>query len=388
MAPSVLICAGEASSDLHARDVILALRQASPEIALFGMGGPCMRAVGFEAQVRAEDVSVAGLTEVVWALPRLWGCLRRLVELARSRRPCVALLLDLPDFNLRLARRLKALGIPVVYYIGPQVWAWRKGRLKILQQLVDDMLVILPFEEAFYRRHGMPARFVGHPLVQQQGPPPDAAGRQRARQRLGVGDTPCIAILPGSRAKELSRHLPEMLAAMHALSAELGQTLQVLLPVASTLSRAAVEQLMSRQLPAAGGRLDLHLLDGEAPLALLAADVAVVCSGTATLQAALQGRPMVVVYRVSRLTYAILRRLVDLPYIGLVNLIAQRPLVAELLQEKFCVENLVREVRRLLPTTQGGVAHAAMQQELLDLRAHLGAKPTAQLVAQAVLQHE
>ncbi len=379
MSPSVMICAGEASSDLHACDVISALRRRAPDVALFGMGGPGMRALGFEAAVRAEEVSVAGLTEVFWALPRLWGCLRRLERLAAARRPVAALLLDLPDFNLRLARRLKRLGIRVVYYISPQVWAWRQGRVKQIRAYVDAMLVILPFEEDFYRRRGIAARFVGHPLVQQHGRAPDAAARKAAREGLQLGAELCVAVLPGSRHKELQRHLPTMLAAMQQLHQRLQRPIQVLLPVAPTLDWEAVQRL----LPPAVAGLSLRRLRGQACEALLAADVAVVCSGTATLQAALMGRPMVVVYKVSALTFVLLRLLVRLPHVALVNLIAGRRLVPELLQGNFTAAKVVNQLQALLPGS--GLRHARLQTQLLQLRTQLGAQPTAELVAAAVM---
>ena len=381
VAGPVMICAGEASADAHARDVIVALRARQPHLQIFGMGGRAMREVGFDAVVRAEEVAVAGLTEVVRALPRLVGSMRRLVRLARLRRPQVALLLDLPDFNLRLARRLGRLGIRVVYYISPQVWAWRRGRLRQIQAYVDEMLVILPFEAEFYRQHGVTAHYVGHPLAEQLAATA-AAAPAAARQRLGVDATPTLALLPGSRAHEIARHLPIMLQAARRLQQHLGQPLQVLLPVASTIDPAQIERL----LPAASDGLRFCLLDGQATAALQAAELAVVCSGTATLQAALLGRPMVVVYRVSAVTYQILRRLVQLPHIALVNLIAGRRLVPELVQQDFSTERLVAELRRLWPGEADAVAaHARMQEDLGALRQHLGAQPTAARVAGRVL---
>ena len=292
---SVLIVAGEASADLHGARVMSALAARRSDVHVFGVGGAAMRAAGLDAVVRAEELSVAGLTEVLLALPRILGILRMLARLAAERRPAVAILIDMPDFNLRLAKRLKALGIPVVYYISPQLWAWRPKRVAQIRAHVDRMLVILPFEEEFYRRHEVPAEFVGHPLVEELPPPRE---RQAARTDLGFVGTrgPVIALLPGSRKQEIARHLPLMLAALQLLRQTI-PTAQALIPIASTIPRALVEAMVARS------GVEVTLLDGHATEVLSAADVAVVCSGTATLQTALLLRPMVVVYRVSALTY-------------------------------------------------------------------------------------
>ncbi len=369
---SVLIVAGEASADLHGARVLRELRGRRPDVRVFGVGGDAMRAEGLEAVVRAEDISVAGLTEVLFAIPRILRILRRLAALAAERRPSAAVLIDLPDFNLRLARRLKALGVPVVYYISPQVWAWRQRRVAQIRALVDRMLVILPFEEDFYRTHGVPAEFVGHPLVEELPPPCD---RATARAALGLpAGGPVVALLPGSRKQEIARHLPLMLEGLRRVRERFPGT-RAVIPVASTIPRALVEARVA----AAG--VDATLLDGQATEALSAADAAVVCSGTATLQTALLLRPMVVVYRVSWLTYHILKRLVRVAHIALVNLIAGRTLVPELIQDAFTAGTVASELERLLASD---VERARVETELAALRAKLGEKGAAERVAEVV----
>lgn len=370
---SVLIIAGEASADLHGARVLHELRARSPSTRVFGVGGEAMRAEGLEAVYRAEDISVAGLTEVLLAIPRILRILRDLGRVAAERRPKVAVLIDLPDFNLRLARRLKALGIPVVYYISPQVWAWRPKRVSQIRELVDRMLVILPFEEDFYRVHGVAAEFVGHPLVEELPPPSD---RATARAALGMppGDGPVVALLPGSRKQEIERHLHLMLAGLAQLRLRFPNA-RALLPVASTVPRALIEAGVQR----AG--VEVTLLDGQASEALAAADAAVVCSGTATLQTALLLRPMVVVYRVSWLTYHILKRLVRVAHIALVNLIAGRTLVTELIQGGFTAGTVAAELERLLTDD---AARRSLEDDLAALRQRLGERGAAERVAEVV----
>ena len=374
--PSILIVAGEASADMHGARVMHALRAARPDLLVFGAGGEAMRAEGLDSVCRAEDISVAGLTEVVFAIPRLLGVLKRLAEQARLRRPRAAVLIDLPDFNLRLAARLKRLGVPVVYFISPQVWAWRQGRVHEIRRLVDKMLVILPFEQAFYRQHGVDAEFVGHPLVEQL---PEGASRAEARCALALPDdgAPLVALLPGSRHKEITRHLPLMLAGV-AEARRSVPNLRAVIPIASTIPRALIERCVAK----AG--VTATLIDGRATEVLIAADAAVVCSGTATLQTALLLRPMVVVYRVSWLTYQILKRMVKVAYITLVNLIAGRGVVTELIQREFTPAAVARELLRLLSSES---ARTTMTADFAAIRHELGGKGAALRVAEVVLDY-
>ncbi len=370
----LMVAAGEASGDLHAADVLAELRRRRPELRAFGMGGPRLEAAGLERLFDAREISVMGIAEVWPRLPRIWRVFRALARAARERRPAAALLVDVPDFNLRLARKLRAAGIPVVFYVSPTVWAWRRGRVRQIARDVDRMLCILPFEEEFYRAHGVRARYVGNPVVEQVPPPGAAEGFRRA---LGLDEArPTLALLPGSRPSELHRLLPTMVESAALLQRERPE-LQIVVPVAPGLDRAPVEQAFSAR--------GLHptLVDGRAAEVVGASDVAVVASGTATLETALMLRPMVVVYRMSALSWAIGRLLVRVAFVSLVNLLSGRRLVPELLQAELRPEAVANEVRRLWGP---GRARDAQLEGLLALRARLGNGPTASRVADEVLE--
>ena len=315
-----MMVAGEASADLHGSELVKELNKRGCH-ETYGVGGSAMRALGFQAHYPAEAISVAGLTEVVFALPRLIRMLRGLVELAVERQPDLIVLIDLPDFNLRLAKRLKRRGFKVVYYISPQLWAWRKKRVELIRRYVDRMLVILPFEEAFYREHKVSVDFVGHPLVEEV---QDVMSPSEARNHFELQpDAKVLALLPGSRRKEVERLLPTMLETFQRLRIT-HPHLVGLIPIASTLQAWLRDQAPAELLKG------VEFIREQAPEVVRAADAAIVCSGTSTLQTALLATPMVIVYRVSWLTFAILRRLVKVAHIGLVNLIAGRRLVPNL----------------------------------------------------------
>jgi len=269
----LLIVALEASADLHGAAVLRELQALRPGLRAFGAGGPRMRAAGFEALIRAEDHSVMGFAEVLPALPRILDAIDALRDAARDRRPAAALLIDSPDFNLRLARRLRELRIPIAYFIGPSVWAWRRYRVRQIARDVARMLVILPFEARFYAEHGVPAVYVGNPVADAQG------GESFLPPRALTG---VLALLPGSRPQEIRRIWPPMLAAARALRQSHPQ-LSLLVPVAPTIDRSLL-----------GDVPDVELLDGHAPEVLARADAAIVASGTATLEAALALTPLVV----------------------------------------------------------------------------------------------
>ena len=371
MTQSVLVIAGEASADMHGAAVVQQLNALRPDVEIFGIGGAAMRQAQFEAVAPAEDIAVAGLTEVLWALPRLWRLLRRLVALAEQRRPNVAVLIDLPDFNLRLARRLKKLGIPVLYYISPQVWAWRPKRVQQIRAVVDQMLVILPFEKTFYEQHKVPVQFVGHPLVDAL---PVSPNKDAARRALRLQGLQVLALLPGSRKAEVARHLPLMLQGVRRLQKDF-PALHPVIPVASTVSRGVIEDLVRQ------AHVEATIVNGQATEVLCAADAAVVCSGTATLQAGLLARPMVIVYRVSFLTYHILKRLVRVAHIGLVNLVAGKRLFPELIQNAFTADNMAQALTPLLQNT------TPLDAEFANLRQNLGQGGAAKRVTQAVLEY-
>jgi lipid-A-disaccharide synthase len=372
--PRILVVAGEASGDTHAAELVAALQARRPDLTFFGMGGSRLAARGVELLFDAREVSVMGITEVLPKLPRILQVMRGLATAAAERRPACAILVDIPDFNLRLARKLKALGIPVAYYVAPMIWASRPGRAKTIKERVDRMLCILPFEEDFYRKAGVPARYVGSPVVEQV-PAPDSA--THFRQQLGLSESaPTLALLPGSRMSEIRRILPTLVGAAKQLATE-RPGLQVVVPVAPTIPR---EEIISRF---EGSGLRPVLVDGRAPEVVGASDVAVVASGTATLEAGLMLRPLVVVYRVSFLTYLVARLLLKVAHVALVNLLANRRLVPELLQGDMTPERITSEVRRVWGP---GAPREEMVRGLAEVRGRLGGPGAAHRAAEAVLE--
>lgn len=317
----LMVVAGEASGDQHAADLLTALARRRPGLRAFGMGGPKLERAGLELAFSAQEISVMGVVEVLPKLPRILDVMGQLAALARARRPQVAVLVDAPDFNLRLAAKLKPLGVKVVQYVSPTVWAWREGRTKTIARVTDELLCILPFEEAFLRARGVNAHYVGNPVVEQLPPlgPP-----AQFRAQLGLRpDVRTLAVLPGSRRSELAR-LGALMATVARRVVEQAPT-QLVVPVAPGLPREFV------QAPFAG--LDVRFVEGQAAACVGASDVALVASGTATLEAALMQRPLVCVYRVAPLTYAVGKALVrGLQHFCLVNLLAEERLVPELLQ--------------------------------------------------------
>lgn len=332
----VLISAGEASGENYGALLIPELRKAlGREAKFFGVGGERMRAAGCEIVVDSKRVAVVGITEVIKHIPRIYREFFRMVAAVRQQPPDLAVLIDFPDFNLRLARRLHRMGVPVVYFVSPQLWAWKKRRIRRVQRYVDRMLVIFPFEEGYYRERGVEAEYVGHPLADLS---PPQISREELSRNLGVNAAKhWIALLPGSRHREVLLNLPIILEA----AARLGTGHEFLLPVASTLTR----DWMKAQL--AQSKVPIHLLD-DARVALLHARASIVASGTATVEAALIGNPFVVVYRLSRLSYEIGRRFVKLKNYAMVNLIAGREIVPELIQSDFTAEKVASEIETLV----------------------------------------
>jgi lipid-A-disaccharide synthase len=335
----ILLSAGEASGDTYGAQLVEALRRLSPNAKFFGMGGEQMRGAGCELLVQAHEVAVVGLVEVLTHLPHIRRQFHRLVAEAERRRPDVAVLIDFPDFNLRLARELHRLGIPVFYFVSPQIWAWRTGRVKQIKKYVRKMIVIFPFEQDFYRRHGVDVTYVGHPLAHL--PPPEISREDFAAQNHLDSSRPWIALLPGSRKKEVLLNLPEMLGAARLLASH-PEGFEFVLPVASTLD----ESWLRRQLALAGE--DVRLTH-DARAALKHSRAAVVASGTATVEAALAGAPFTVVYRLAPLTWLLGRRLVSLDTFAMPNLIAGRRIVPELIQKDFTAANIVREIQSIIP---------------------------------------
>lgn len=328
-----LISAGEASGDTYGALLMEALRRHDATFECAGVGGERMRLAGCDLVVQARDVSVVGLAEVISHIPKIYSEFRKLLRDVDRRRPDAAILVDFPDWNFRLARELHRRHIPVVYYVSPQLWAWRAGRIDLVRRYVRKMLVIFPFEEDWYRKRGVEAQYVGHPLRELPKPfPPPLRSPQTA-----------IALLPGSRRKEIALNLPVMLQAAR----QLGREFQFLLPVASTVSSEWVVDLIQRSL---GDDPGVNLkLESDARVVLAQSRAAVVSSGTATLEAALIGTPFVMVYRVSPLTWHLGRRLVDVPFFAMPNLIAGREVVPELVQDRFTAENTVEGLREIIP---------------------------------------
>jgi lipid-A-disaccharide synthase len=378
MSKKIFISAGEASGEHYGALLIAALKQrmnaAGEDAQFIGMGGERMVAAGLERVVRSEDMAVMGITEVIRHLPRIYREFRKLKAAIQQQRPDVAILIDFPDIHFKLARELHRLGVPVIFFVSPQLWAWKKGRIRLVQKYVSKMLVIFPFEEPFYRTRGVEAEFVGHPLAEL--PLPTISLEEFAAANALDPAKTWIGLLPGSRPKEIRDNLPEMLRAAALLAGDY----QFLFPLAATLNREQREQ--ARQLVEAHRKgLTVRLIDdigaegavghtaGGPRAALFHARASVIASGTATLEAALIGNPFVVVYRVSPLTYAIAKRVVTVDHVAMANLIAGKRVVPELIQSDFTAENIVQQLRPLL---SDGPARQSMMEELARIRGLLG----------------
>jgi lipid-A-disaccharide synthase len=372
---SILIVAGERSGDVYGAELAKALRERLGSVEVFGCGGDAMRQAGVETVVDAHAISTAGIVEVIARLPRVLRAFRVLLEAVDRRRPGLAVLIDFPDFNLRLAKKLKPRGVPVIYFVSPQIWAWRKGRLKQIRATVSKMLCIFDFEEAIYRAAGIPVEYVGHPLV-------DLARPQMTREGFFThasldGSRPTVALLPGSRAKEVGHILPTLLEAARLLT--LDRQVQFVIPIAATLDSTWVDSMVKGF---AAGRAAIHTVAHATHDTLHYSDVAVVASGTATVEAALHERPMVVVYRVSPLTWLVGKLLVDVPHYSMVNLLAGKPLVEELMQSNFTAANVAAHVQYLLDHP---AARDTMARELGALRTRLGPGGAIARAADAII---
>ena len=366
----ILLSCGETSGDLYAGELVRELHLREPGIEVFGLGGDRLAAQGADLLAHVKDLAVVGLLEVVSHLRSLRRVFDRVLAEVDRQRPDVAVLVDYPDFNLRLARHLRRRGVRVVYYVSPQVWAWRRGRLDTIRKTVDHMLVIFPFEEALYREAGVPVTFVGHPLVDLVHPPADKRGFV---QGLGLdAERPIVALLPGSRPKEIAHNLPPLAGAVEKLAAKRPE-LQFLLALAPSLSFRAVADAL--------GSLPVHIVANQAQGVLASGTVSVVASGTATVEAALLGAPMVVVYRLAPLTYLLGRRLVKVPHFAMANLIAGARVVPEVIQRELTPERVAAEVRALLDAP---ARREVMRAGLAEVRRRLG-EPGASGRAAAVV---
>lgn len=361
----VMLVAGEASGDLHGANLVRAMRQLAPDLRFCGMGGRELRLAGVEVLYDAAGLAVVGVTEVLSHLGDILRARRTLIERMRRQPPALLILIDYPDFNLWLARTAKKLGIPILYYISPQLWAWRSGRVRTIRRLVDRVAVILPFEQEFYARHGLTVDFVGHPLVDTVRPSLD---RQQfmAAQAIDPGNG-LVGLLPGSRRKEITALLPDFLAGAELLARESARPLTFLIPLASTIDRGLLDQYGLTQWQ---GRLDIRVISDDRYSMMAACDAVIAASGTVMLELALLDVPAVAAYRTSRNTYRLGRLLIrHITHFTLVNLIGGRTIIPELLQDEITPERIAHELRRLLDDRE---ARQEVLAGLAEVRQRLG----------------
>jgi len=372
-----MMVAGERSGDVYGASLAHALNARIGNLKVFGCGGEAMRAAGVETVVDLHQVALIGISEVVSGLPKAYAAMRRLVEESVRRKPAFAILIDSPSFNLRLAKRLKRQGIPVIYFVSPQIWAWKKWRIKKIKRCVDKMLCLFDFEEEIYRKAGVPVEYVGHPLV-------DVAGSRHTREeffsRAGLDpNLPTVALLPGSRKTEVTSNLPTMLDAATRLA--LSRPIQFAVAAAPTLDPRWIEALVASGYV---GQATVRTLSDATHEALMYADVAVVASGTATIEAALCERPMVVVYRVSPFTALCAKLMIDVPFYSMVNLLAGKPVVPELIQDDFDAASLAARVESLLDDSE---ARNQMVQGLREVKSRLGPGGAIERAAEAIVRY-
>jgi lipid-A-disaccharide synthase len=391
--PKILIVAGEASGDHHAARLVAALREQEPRAEFSGIGGEEMSAQGVRILVPASELAVVGLAEVVRHLPAVWRGLRAIGKALKTERPDLVILVDFPDFNFWVARLAKFYRVPVLYYISPQVWAWRTYRARTISRLTDRVVVIFPFEADFYRQRGIPVTYVGHPLREILPPLPDRRALL-AKWNLDP-DRLTLALLPGSRAGEIQRHLPAMLQAAALIRQAIPRT-QFILPLASTAPTELVKRMVAEvvgedveqpppavQTQARAPMPHLKIIFGQSYQALAAAHLAIVASGTATVEAALAGTPSVIVYKVSPLTFKVGRWLVRVPHVGMANLLAGERLFPELLQDDFTSARLAREVLGLIRDRE---RLAALRRGLERIVGRLGGPGASARAARAALE--
>jgi lipid-A-disaccharide synthase len=367
----ILISAGEASSDRYAAMLVEELRRMWPGARFFGCAGPRMRAAGVEPVIEAESLAVVGLVEVIGHLPRIWGQYRKLIAAAQKTRPRLAILTDSPDFHLRVARRLKKLGVPVVYLVAPQVWAWRKGRIPLMRRTIDRLLCIFPFEEAFFRQNGIAAEYIGHPLAGQVRPMLEKSEFFR-KHRLAPGRQ-LVTVLPGSRKGEAARHLPALIDAVERIYRQ--RVTHFLLPASETTGAAFFRERI--------GRAPIQVIEGETWEAIAHADLALAASGTVTIEAALAGTPMITFYKVNAVSWLLGRLLLRVPFYSMVNLVAERAIVPELMQNRMTGKELAANALWLL---QDDAMRSRMRQDLAEVAGRLAGDGQAMAKAAALVE--
>ncbi|HWZ96517.1 MAG TPA: lipid-A-disaccharide synthase [Candidatus Dormibacteraeota bacterium] len=367
----ILLSAGEASGDMYAARLVVELKKHA-DIEIFGMGGTQMRGASVDVITDYSEVNVLGITEILSHLPQLRNAMRNLVSQARARKPALAILTDFPGFHLRLARKLKPIGVKNVYYICPQFWAWRPWRANLVRRRFALALCIFPFEEKFFGDAGVPVKFIGHPLA---GEVKATLSRAEFAAKYGLDSSrQIITVLPGSRWGEIARHLPTLLETVRELDRPKPGHYNFVLALSAETDLARVKELIPR-----GVRL--NLAQGDTYNALAAADAAIICSGTATVEAALLDVPMVVVYKVSKLTALLAKPLIRTKYFGMVNLIAEREVAPELIQENFQSRKIANEIQKLLEPARAAQAHT----DLAEVRRRLGPPGAVQRAAEAIL---
>lgn len=372
--PHIVVCAGETSGDNLAAGMIQSLRERRPELRFTGMGGEAMRAAGAETLIDVSELAVMGVWEVITQYRRLRGLLHRMQRHLDETRPALLVLVDYVEFNLRLGAHARHLGIPVLFYVSPQIWAWRQKRIHQIKRSVDAMAVLFPFETRIYQEHGVPVRYVGNPLVDQMETP-----LRNLRGELGVADnTRLLGLLPGSRRGEIQRHWPLLAATARCLQQKHGD-LHFLVPLAPGIHRETLEQLA----PSTGLPMTLLAGPGRAREVMAASDLLLISSGTATLEAALLQTPMIVIYRMAPLSYALFSRLVRVPHVALANIVGGGPLVPERLQRAANPEALCREALGLL---QDPARLVEMRASLEQVRQRLGPGGADRRAADAALE--
>jgi lipid-A-disaccharide synthase len=356
----VVIVAGEASADLHGSNLVKALRRLHPGIVFWGIGGEKMAQAGVEILFPSSDMAVVGLTEVMYRLRTIIRASRRLKSILKNDRPDLLVLIDYPDFNIHVAGIAKRYHVPVLYYISPQVWAWRKGRVRKIARRVDRMAVILPFEKGFYRQRGVKVDYVGHPLLDAC---PLEVNREKIMAKFGVDHGhPVVGLVPGSRKEEVKNLLPVMLKSLQILGRRYPR-IQCLLPLAKTIDPELVQSFLDTS------SVEVKVIKEDIYEVLSVCDAALVASGTATLETAIMGVPMVIVYRVSPVSYRVGKMLIKVPHIGLVNLVAGEEIVPELIQDDVVPDRVAREALTIL---ENGVVREKMIKKLQSVKEGLG----------------
>jgi lipid-A-disaccharide synthase len=370
----VLIVAGEASADLHGSNLVLAMKRLDPTIRFYGIGGKQMEEAGVKILIPASHMAVVGLTEVFSKLPKIAKAHRTLKNLLKTSPPDLLIPIDYPGFNIHLAGLAKRNKVPVLYYISPQVWAWRTGRVKKIAKRVDRLAVILPFEERFYKERGVNVEYVGHPLLDSI---PHHLDKDEITRKMGLENAyPVLSLLPGSRKEEIGNHLPVMIQAVEILSSQYPR-LRGLLPVAPTIPPELVQSFLKQS------SAEISISKGSIYHTLTACDLALVASGTATVETAILGVPMVLVYRASALTFWVGKRVIKVPFLGLVNLVAGEQVIPELIQDDLTPDRLAHEALKIL---EGGQKKENMIEKLGMVKERLGRGGASERTAKIALE--